>query len=999
MSEDDNDINKQTKGGIRPHPLGASIGGLSRSLKGTNLKIRPRVSSSLVKIWLPTINNNPIPSSDAGLAPPEANLTVAPWSVQAIRLSLGTTVDVLCAVMGKKTLDSGTVVGADLVYWTDVLRFAGLHVARQQFLPDLTVDKNAYTAIWTPVFVDDSLERLSGLVERMPAVARALAPTEAGPPRRSAQEILPQVVNMMVDYIVRSAASGSHTPMTGRRKIFSSAHELWLYALKATGRVAGIQHGISDLVTDVHQWRWPIDIRTRHPIQICFRLEEPDEEAGYTDEWRVRYLVQYRDDPSLTVSAEEVWRDGTNLFLGQDDISIRELLLILLGQAARVSPSIAASLARREMGGYNTDMKGAYEFLTKDAVALRKAGHTVMLPAWWTNKSIKPRLAARAGTKNFNISTGMLSLNTIVSFDWEAALGGQKMTLDELERIARIKEPLVRVRGKWAAVDVPDIESAIKFMKKGPKKVRFRDVIRTALGVTDIPSGMVFDGVETDGHMAEVLKRLDGKAGFRELEQPEGFVGTLRPYQLRGYSWLSFLGGWGLGGCLADDMGLGKTIQVLAMVQRDWPTSKMPALLVCPTSVMNNWQREAANFAPELPVLVHHGPSRMRDKAFQNTAKKYALVVTSYGLAHRDVEFMASVPWRGVVLDEAQNIKNPQSKQSEAVRVLGADYRFALTGTPVENHLGDLWSIMEFLNPGFLGTQAKFKQNFLIPIQSDHDADASERLRRATGPFMLRRLKTDKTIISDLPEKMEMKVFCPLTKEQTSLYASVLNDTERSLLLAEGIQRKGIILSTLSKLKQVCNHPAHFLGDKSRIANRSGKLTRLTEMLEEVLSVGDRALIFSQFAVMGGILQQHLQEKFGCEVLFLHGGVPKKKRDKMVEEFQNEDGPQIFVLSLKAGGTGLNLTSANHVFHFDRWWNPAVERQATDRAFRIGQQRNVQVHKMVCIGTLEEKIDQIIEHKKAVAEEVVGTGEGWLTEMSNDDLREVLALSREAVGV
>ena len=331
--------------------------------------------------------------------------------------------------------------------------------------------------------------------------------------------------------------------------------------------------------------------------------------------------------------------------------------------------------------------------------------------------------------------------------------------------------------------------------------------------------------------------------------------------------------------------------------------------------------------------------------------------------------------------------------------MLEADYRFALTGTPVENHLGDLWSIMEFLNPGFLGTQAQFKSNFLVPVQAEKDGGATERLKRATGPFILRRLKTDKDVISDLPEKMEMKVFCPLTREQASLYASVLKETEEALGSAAGIKRKGIILGTLSRLKQVCNHPAQFLGDNSAIPNRSGKLARLTEMLEEVLEVGDRALVFSQFAVMGGMLQRHLQERFGCEVLFLHGRVPKGRRDEMVERFQGEGGPPIFVLSLKAGGTGLNLTSANHVFHFDRWWNPAVESQATDRAYRIGQRRNVQVHKMVCVGTLEEKIDQMIEGKRLVAEQVVGTGEGWLTEMSNDDLRKVLALSREAAGV
>jgi len=316
----------------------------------------------------------------------------------------------------------------------------------------------------------------------------------------------------------------------------------------------------------------------------------------------------------------------------------------------------------------------------------------------------------------------------------------------------------------------------------------------------------------------------------------------------------------------------------------------------------------------------------------------------------------------------------------------------------VENNVGDLWSIMEFLNPGLLGTQADFKRDFFLPIQIRQDAEALERLRRLTGPFILRRLKTDRSVIADLPEKMEMKVFCTLTKEQASLYQAVLDDTEKAMVKAEGIERKGVVLAALSKLKQVCNHPAQLLADNSPIPGRSGKLARLSEMLQEVMESGERALVFSQFARMGAMLTEHLQATFGREVSFLHGGVPRAARERMVERFQSqEDGPGVFVLSLKAGGLGLNLTRASHVFHFDRWWNPAVEQQATDRAFRIGQTRRVQVHTMVCLGTLEEKIDAMIESKKGVAEKVVGTGEAWLTELSTAELRDVLALRPEAV--
>jgi SNF2 family DNA or RNA helicase len=377
-------------------------------------------------------------------------------------------------------------------------------------------------------------------------------------------------------------------------------------------------------------------------------------------------------------------------------------------------------------------------------------------------------------------------------------------------------------------------------------------------------------------------------------------------------------------------------------------------------------------------------------------------VLSSYALLHRDFDILKEVAWAAVILDEAQNIKNAETRQARAARSLTSDYRIALTGTPVENNVGDLWSIMEFLNPGFLGTQAAFKRNFFVPIQANRDQEAATRLKRLTAPFILRRLKTDKAIIADLPEKLEMKLFCTLTKEQASLYAAVVKDMSEALEEAEGIQRRGLVLATLTRLKQVCNHPAQLLGDNSAIAGRSGKLQRLTEMLEEALAEGDRALVFTQFAEMGELIRRHLQASFGREVLFLHGAVPKRQRDRMVARFQSDghhtDAPRVFILSLKAGGTGLNLTTANHVFHFDRWWNPAVENQATDRAFRIGQRRNVQVHKFICAGTLEEKIDEMIERKQEVAASIVGSGEGWLTELSNSQLKELFALRQDAIG-
>jgi SNF2 family DNA or RNA helicase len=415
--------------------------------------------------------------------------------------------------------------------------------------------------------------------------------------------------------------------------------------------------------------------------------------------------------------------------------------------------------------------------------------------------------------------------------------------------------------------------------------------------------------------------------------------------------------------------------------------------------VVNTWKRETEKFTPDLSAMIHHGPDRKQKKAFIDQASAHALVVTSYALLHRDIAFMEGVDWAGVILDEAQNIKNPGTKQTRAAKQLKAGYRIALTGTPVENNVGDLWSIMDFLNPGLLGSQSVFHQSFFRPIQLWRNEEAAQKLKKLTGPFILRRLKTDRSIIRDLPDKIEQKEYCRLTREQASLYQAVLDDMQEGLEKSEGIQRKGLVLATLSKLKQVCNHPAQFIGDGSSIRGRSGKLLRLEEILQVIRDQNERTLVFTQFAQMGELLRNHLQEQFGREVLFLHGGVAKKKRDEMIERFQTEpEGPRIFILSLKAGGTGLTLTRANHVVHFDRWWNPAVENQATDRVFRIGQQKNVLVHKFVVAGTLEERIDEMIESKTELAEQIVGAGENWITELSNDDLRALTRLGQEAVG-
>jgi len=998
-------------GPANPSPLryDAGVEKLSSTFKeiGFDFKVIKKSTRPMVA-WLPTLDNQPVPSSPLIGEFQEfvKKATLVPWKVTGFRLPLERAVEFLCRSTGKQILGPGIIVGKDLSFWAAALRFAAAFVTRGLFLPDIREIHGISLAHWRPIFSGFDSERLSKLGKSMPAVARALSLKDASPPTTSPISRLSGFISLMVDHLVRLSGRENfwHAPAAQRRPLkknaFHSIHDHWLNALYSPdGVIEGDGAELLQLTNHLKDWIRPISVSAASPFRLCFRIEEPHDG---NDKWYVRYLLQANHDPSLLIPAEEVWKGKDTLPLTDRDFNFHEYLLLSLGQASGIGPHIETSLRTTTPSGYELDAMGAYEFLTQKALILEQSGFGVMLPAWWTRKGTKLRLTARANVKTPEMqSASGLSLDQIVQFDWEVALGGEKLSFEELQRLAKFKAPLVKVRGQWVLLDAKEIQAAIQFWKrKASEQTTLREVVRMVLGGGKAPGNIPVEEISASGWIADLLRELDGKTPFQELSQPQAFHGTLRPYQMRGYSWLSFLRKWGLGACLADDMGLGKTIQALALIQRDWESGgRRPVLLICPTSVVNNWQKEANRFTPELPVMVHHGIERKKDKEFKTKAMEHAIVISSYALLTRDFETFKDLNWVGVVLDEAQNIKNPETKQAKAARAIQADYRLALTGTPVENNVGDLWSIMEFLNSNFLGTQAEFKNRFFIPIQAARDPEATERLKRLTGPFILRRLKTDKAIIDDLPEKMEMKVFCTLTKEQASLYEAVVKETMEALDETEGIQRKGVVLATLLKLKQVCNHPAHFLGDNSPVPGRSGKLTRLTEIAEEMAEVGDHALIFTQFAEMGAILQRYLQETFGREVLFLYGGTPKKHRDQMVERFQgHDDGPFLFILSLKAGGTGLNLTRANHVIHFDRWWNPAVENQATDRAFRIGQTKNVQVHKFICAGTLEEKIDEMIERKKEVAERVIGTGEAWLTELSTSELRNLFSLRKEAIG-
>jgi SNF2 family DNA or RNA helicase len=646
-----------------------------------------------------------------------------------------------------------------------------------------------------------------------------------------------------------------------------------------------------------------------------------------------------------------------------------------------------------------------YEFIRATAWQLQNNGLGVILPPGLASGDSEQRLGIKI-TAGVSRSKDRLNLQSLLDYKLEIAVGNKIISQQDFANLLAQKSPIVEIDGQWLALQPADVRSAQAVLNQSNEQINLsvEDALRLSTGDTKILSKLPVVNFEVTGILQELINNLTDNKSVSAIDNIPGFNGQLRPYQAKGVGWLSFLETWGLGACLADDMGLGKTIQLIAFLlnlkQQNILTK--PTLLICPTSVINNWEREVKKFAPSLKTLIHHGDKRDKGKTFALLVKDKQLVITSYSLVDRDLKTLVDVEWQGIVLDEAQNVKNSGTKQAQAVRQLSAGFKIALTGTPVENRLGELWSILDFLNPGFLGNKSFFQKRFAMPIEKYGDRDSLNTLRSLVQPFILRRLKTDRDIIQDLPEKQEMNVFCGLSAEQAELYQKLVEKSLVEIEDSEGIKRRGLILTLLLRLKQLCNHPDLIKGKTTKnninFAQRSGKLLRLEEMLEELIAEGDQALIFTQFSEWGKLIQPYLTTKLKSEVLFLYGSTKRQDRQEMVDRFQNDpNGPKIFILSLKAGGTGLNLTKANHVFHVDRWWNPAVENQATDRAFRIGQKRNVQVHKFICSGTLEEKINDLIESKKDLAEQTVNAGEQWLTDLDTDRLRNLLLLDRDAI--
>jgi len=991
----------------RPHPFAASASTLTAIHAGKPAE---------AVILLPSLRTAPLDSPElvriTPRPPARSKAALLPWTVPVVTLDAG------AALTALSERASGIRYGASLGYLADVAAFAGELVSRGRVLPVLARDQAGAFARWRPFLQGPDAVAMHALVRAMPPVCRAV------PGCDDPHELLAAALGAMTDAAAREALPGGLSltpPQRGRRPVRLAVAEAWLAALcSPDGRFDADPEEIGLLAEALHPWD-EVGTGLTGPARATFRLaeattgqrtDEPGADELDADEpgadqlgadggrWRLEFLLQSMADPSLLVPAAQAWADDGSLsrWLSRP----QELLLAELGRACRVYPELAEGLHQPQPCALELGADGAYHFLSVAAPALDEAGFGVLLPSWWDRRR-RLGLTASAYTPVDGMveKASKFGRDQLMEFRWQLAVGDDTLTEEEIAALAVAKAPLVRLRGQWVAVDSDQLKRGLEFLAREQSgQATAAEILRLAAShPDDLDTPLPLSRVTADGWLGELLGGSVAQS-LRPVPVPDHFQAVLRPYQERGLSWLAFLSSLGLGACLADDMGLGKTVQLLALeaAHRADDPATGPTLLLCPMSLVGNWQREAARFTPSLRVYAHHGPQRLHGEALGDRLGEADLVVTTYATATRDLDELSGFEWRRVVLDEAQAIKNSLSQTARAAKRLRAGHRVALTGTPVENRLAELWSIMDFLNPAMLGSGEQFRARYAIPVERHGLTEPAQRLRTVTRPYVLRRLKIDPAIIDDLPDKIEIKQYCQLTTEQASLYQSVVDDMMDKIENSDGIERRGNVLAAMAKLKQVCNHPALLLHDRSAIGRRSGKVIRLEEILEEIIAEDDKVLCFTQFTEFAEMLLPHLAAQFGTNVAYLHGGTPKQRRDELVTRFQSDGGPPVFLLSLRAGGTGLNLTAANHVIHLDRWWNPAVENQATDRAFRIGQTRNVQVRKFICAGTLEEKIDEMIEEKKALADLVITDGEGWLTELSTHDLRKVFELSRDAVG-
>jgi superfamily II DNA or RNA helicase len=989
-------------GPVERHPRAVEAGALEEALRALGLGPAPAgiLRETTASVALPSRGGWPLaPSAVLREGAPGGPAALRWFDVPALRLTPIESLDFVPHLASTlRARPQGLATGDDLDYWAEAARWLFDLLLRRRIVPSA----DGVRPFWRPVVSDPAeRERFQRFVAALPPAARTTVPrADRGDARPGPDFPAPgRIVRGFLDETADAAAREFLRDVipVEQRRAGNGPEAAVAAALAATTA----QPLAPELLARLRDYSLPLlEPLPEGALALGIRVLPPAVgEPGQP--WRLRYHLATGEDPVVEIDAGEIWslREGSVRRGGRLFAAPKEALLARLSVAAGLSPAVARSLEETHPLGADLTLDEAYTFLTHEAPLLTEAGVRVLLPG--EGRLTRVSLRLRAGEAGRGSAVTRFGLETVVDFDWRIAVGDEVMTPAEFEELAARKIPLVAVRGEWVLLDREHLARTLRLFDRRPGgRTTLGEFLRIAGGLGADAGAYPVENVSGDGWLETFLDPNEARREIASFTAPEGLVGTLRPYQERGVAWMRFLTARGLGACLADDMGLGKTIQFLVVLlsAREAGEPIRPSLLICPTSVAENWLLEAARFAPGLTVAVHHGPERASGAAFSALLAKTDLLVTTYGLAHRDRALLGAVEWEYVALDEAQNVKNPSAAQSRAVRALRARRRAALTGTPMENRLSELKSIFDFLNPGLLGTEEDFRRTFALPIERQRDQGATERLRRLTAPFLLRRAKTDPGVVADLPEKIETKESVGLTREQAALYRATTRALLDGIGSARGRSRRARVLLLLLRLKQICDHPALLVPGEERLGVRSAKLARLLSLLEETNAERRPALVFTQFAEMGKLLVRAVEEHFGTEVLFLHGGVPRRARAEMVRRFQEEeDAPLVFIVSLRAGGSGLNLTRASHVFHFDRWWNPAVEEQATDRAFRIGQTRNVQVHKFVCRGTLEERIDRLLDEKRHLARTIVGSGETWLAAMSDAEIAELVALSREAV--
>ena len=869
---------------------------------------------------------------------------------------------------------------AHAVFWYVVFRVALKLLTQQAFVPRMVAHPNEESNIrWEAATIDGAItEILTQLYELCPIDMLRHQSSENNDfldPKQQVDGVLNLLLTHFISLAFHFAPPEDHEDTIQMWFFTGSRHKFEWFGSRDTPQV-------------VQRWLNCLSFRDRSHRVLMFIQEilPPDRRPERLPLSREDFQISTDLLLGVTFKIERDTRVYSLAEIGAEATSIPDGPLILsdLAFLSTYFPDLRELLQSSARGIEDVRSYSFAEFtpiLLQVLPVLRLLGVHLILPKS-LDRLLRPKVSVRVSRKSKEEVKSFLQLNDIVSFDWQVALGETKVSQADFLRLVEAARGLVHINGEYVFIDSDEAEDLATRLDELPNSMSSMDILRAGLAEE-------FDeaDVEVDDSFNELLTSI---MQIEPVEIPKELCGTLRAYQSVGFQWLVKNSTFGFGSLLADDMGLGKTIQVICFLLHQKAMGELKesgALVVAPTSVLTNWRKEIERFAPSLSVKVYHGTAR------EATQLQSDVILTSYGVIRSDVEQLKENPFPTLVIDEAQNIKNPDAQQTKAIKQITAASKIALSGTPVENRLLDYWSIFDFAMPRYLGSRKKFTDSFARPIELDRSQETLGSFRKITAPFILRRVKSDKSIISDLPDKIESNRFCSLTSEQAALYQKTVDDTMLKIDQAESkIKRNASVLSLMLRLKQICNSPSHFLKRDYTSTEESGKLSLFVDVLGEALDADEKVLVFTQFAKMGEQLVSCVEAEFGFEPAFLHGGVSRKMRDKMIESFQNDSKSRAMVLSLKAGGTGVNLTAANQVVHYDLWWNPAVENQATDRAFRIGQTKNVLVHRLITENTFEEKINDMIVDKKALAEMTVADGEISITEMSTEEIREIVEL-------